>query len=222
MAQSLDFASRTMDTVSGDFFTELEAKATVENISAQTNSYLVLRTELNMTPGHTSYYCWSIDCYPPNVDLSTSNITLSPGQKDSTFVAYLTPYDGTGGFAGTSVVRYRFFNENDAADSISAVFVYTATGTSSISTRILDKNDFYAYPNPTTDMLNVAFGEIDGYRSGKIVIRNALGSEMIAKPINLSRNMANLDVSTLDRGVYFYTIQLDGKNIHTKKFVVSK
>ena len=222
-AQSLSFSYISEDSVSGDVFTELETKATVQNTSATQNTYLVERFELSMVPGHTSYFCWSIDCYPPNVDLSTSTVVLAPNAKDSTFVGYLTPYDATGGIEGTSVVKYVFFNQNNPADSISAVFIYTATqATTGIKTRVLGKDDFYAFPNPSSNELNIAFGDITSYSNARIIIRNALGSEMINNNISTTLNLSKIDVSRLERGVYFYTIQLDGQNVHTKKFAVAK
>ena len=84
------------------------------------------------------------------------------------------------------------------------------------------KNDFYAYPNPTVNTLNVAFGDIKGFNSGRIIIRNALGSELINKAININDNLTSIDVSSLERGVYLYTVQLDGQKFQTKKFAISK
>lgn len=221
-SQSLSVVSQSSDSIEGNYFTELEAKVTVENTSATTNDYRVERFELDMTPGHSSYFCWSIDCYSSSVSLSTSIVTLAQGERDSTFIGYLTPYDGNGGIAGTSVIKYLFFNENDNSDTISRVFVYTANPFVGIQTRVLNENDFYAYPNPTVNTLNIAFGDINGYTAGKIIIRNVLGSELINKSININSNLSSIDVSSLERGVYFYTVQLDGQKFQTKKFAVSK
>ncbi len=222
-SQSLSLVYKSADSISGGVFADLEGKVTVENTSANTNTYKVERIELSMQPGHSSYFCWSIDCYPPNVSLATSDVVLGQNDRDSTFIGYLTPYDNNGGISGTSVVKYIFFNVNDAADTISTVFVYNATGSTGIvDTRILKENDFYAYPNPSTNYLNIAFGNIKAHKVGKVIIRNALGSELINSSFDLNRNLATVDVSRLERGVYFYTIQLDGKNVHTKKFAVSK
>ncbi len=222
MAQSLSVVSQSSDSLSGDFYTEMEAKITLENTAANTNTYGVERFELDMAPGHSSYFCWSIDCYPTNVSLSTSFVTLAQGERDSTFIGYLTPYDGSGGIEGTSVVKYVFFNQNSSSDTISRVFVYTAYSTVGIKTRVLDENDFYAYPNPTVNTLNVAFGDIQGFNSGRIIIRNALGSELINQAIDIHDNLTSIDVSSLERGVYLYTIQLDGQKYQTKKFAISK
>ncbi len=222
-SQSLSIISKSADSIQGDYFTELDAKVTIENISATTNVYGVEREELSMTAGHTSYFCWNIDCYDPAVSLSTSFTSLDPGQKDSTFYGYLTPYNSNGGIAGTSVVKYTFFNQNQVDDTISAVFVYIATAVIGIvSTKVLNENDFYAYPNPTKNTLNVAFGDIKDFKNGRIIIRNALGSELISKSFDLKSNITSIDVTNLERGVYFYTIQLDGQKFQTKKFAVSK
>jgi hypothetical protein len=200
----------------------MSAHVTVENISNASATYLAERIELDMTPGHSSYFCWSIDCYPTNVSLSTSNIQLAPGQKDSTFIGYLTPYDAIG-HEGTSVVKYVFFNENDASDSISAVFVYVAIdNTTAIDTRMLSDEEFFAYPNPAKDQLNIAYGNLSKFSTGRVVVRDLLGSTVKVQDITMNQNLLKINVSDLNKGVYFYAIELDGVNLHTKKFVVSK
>lgn len=221
-SQSLNITNLNPDTIKADYFTEMSSHVKIENISNDTNSYKVQRFELDMTAGHTSYFCWSIDCYSTNVSLSTSNVILTPNGRDSTFYGYLTPYDNNGGIAGTSVVKYTFFNENRSEDTVSVVFVYTASPVSGVKTKTLDVNEFYAYPNPAVDNLNVAFGDVKGFKSGRIIIRNALGSELLNESIDLNSNIASIDVTGIERGVYFYTIQLDGTNLQTKKFAISK
>ena len=222
-SQSLVFDKISDDSVEADYFTEMSTYVTVENVSANTNIYRVERQELSMVPGHSSYFCWSIDCYPPNVSIATSTVTLGPNEKDSTFTGYLTPYDSLGPYDGTSVVKYVFYNDGDLSDSISAVFVYTATPASGeVQARVLNSNDFYAFPNPTVNELKVAYGDITGVQKGRLIIRNILGSELIVQNIDLKNNIAHIDVSRLNKGVYFYSVELDGKNVHTKKFAVSK
>jgi hypothetical protein len=224
-AQDISISSKSSDSISADKFTEMTAYVVVENTGTDSNTYKVERIELSMTVNHSSYFCWSIDCYNPDVSLSTSSVTIAPSETNSTFYGYLTPYDSIGAYTGTSVVKYKFFNTDGAKlnDTVSVVFVYSATEVSSLSrTRILGDNDFYAYPNPAVNSLNIAFGDIKGFSNGQIVVRNILGSELINQKINLSSNLESIDVSKLGRGVYFYSVLLDGKTVQTKKFAVTK
>lgn len=222
-AQNISVVSKSSDSISGPDIAEMEAKVKIENIGSLSQTYNVIRNELSMVPGHSSYYCWSIDCYPPNVDTSTSQVTLAPGASDSTFIAYLTPYDNQGKYPGTSVVRYRIYNidSDQREDTLGFVFVYTALNTTSLETKILSDEEVYAYPNPAVDKLNIAFGDLH-VNNARIIIRNLLGSQIITRNINPTSNFTSVDVSQLDKGIYFYTLEANGEKIHTRKFAVSK
>lgn len=73
------------------------------------------------------------------------------------------------------------------------------------------------YPNPTEEMLTIAF-EIQDVEKLNIKVYNLLGKEVLAKQI--SKNDTSLIVSGLNNGIYVVKItSLNGKNATTKRFV---
>jgi len=69
------------------------------------------------------------------------------------------------------------------------------------------------YPNPTRDFLNVKFSE-----KGQHLIRiyNMVGEQIMKKEIP-DGDLITIDVTTLQKGMYFMSYELDGK-IVTKTF----
>lgn len=224
LAQDIMIYEKDNDSLTADKFTEMYGIVKVQNTGTKNNEYAVLRNEVSMVPGHISYYCWNISCYGDSVDLSIDSTILAPGEKDSTFYGYLRPYDTVGGYTGTSVVNYKIFNTDpgEPEDTVSFTYIYTATELSGVQTKILTENDFYAYPNPAVNTLNIAFNDLSQFSNAEVVLRNILGSELKRQKVNIRRNLTEIDISELGRGVYFYSVVLDGKVFQTKKFAVTK
>ena len=224
LAQDIVIYEKSDDSLSADKFTEMYGIVKVENTGTKNNEYAVLRNEVSMVPGHISYYCWNISCYGDSVDLSIDSTVLAPGEKDSTFYGYLRPYDNSGAYVGTSIVNYKIFNTDPAQpeDTVSFTYIYTANEVIGIQTRVLTENEFYAYPNPAVNSLNIAFNDLSQFSNVSVVIRNILGSELKSQKVSTNGNLAEIDISDLGRGVYFYSVVLDGKVYQTKKFAVVK
>lgn len=82
-------------------------------------------------------------------------------------------------------------------------------GTSSIN-EVVNNNDLKIYPNPTTDYLMITGVE----NANEISISNVLGE----KVMNISLNTNKIDISNLDKGVYFVRVKTND-NIKTQKFI---
>lgn len=99
--------------------------------------------------------------------------------------------------AGTGKAVYYVLNgHQDKLDSITTLYTSTAS---------LDKQEmpsFNIYPNPAKDMVTIqGEGLKDG---GTVVFRNTLGQEV--KRVQLSEMHTMINVSSLNRGVYFVNI----------------
>ena len=83
-------------------------------------------------------------------------------------------------------------------------------------------NTISLYPNPTTSIINLQM--TDGIGTAAVVeIFNAQGSKVGERKINeVPAETTEFDVSDLTPGVYLMSIQLEGRDLVTKKFFIAR
>ena len=64
--------------------------------------------------------------------------------------------------------------------------------------------------------------DLSGFRAGsaRLVITNLVGSKVAVHSLNGTSGKVRMDISNLDSGIYFYSIEADGKIVSTKKLIV--
>ncbi len=77
----------------------------------------------------------------------------------------------------------------------------------------LSKNEYKIFPNPVSDILVV---ETDGTASS-FEIRSVTGTRLLSA--NISGNRREIDVRSLEKGIYIIRLQSSGQNIYTGKIV---
>ena len=70
------------------------------------------------------------------------------------------------------------------------------------------------YPNPTTDYINIDFGNLDNVEGLNIKIINILGQEVLSQPMNTDK----INVSELSKGIYIIKIS-DAMSQIDRKFI---
>ncbi len=75
-----------------------------------------------------------------------------------------------------------------------------------------NENSFSVYPNPANDVLNIKVGTIKENTQIKI-------ADVIGRTILITESKSQLDISFLEKGIYFVTIQQEGKTLGTKKII---
>jgi hypothetical protein len=75
-----------------------------------------------------------------------------------------------------------------------------------------NENSFEVYPNPANDVLNIKVGTIKENTKIKI-------ADVIGRTILITESKSQLDISFLEKGIYFVTIQQEGKTLGTKKII---
>jgi hypothetical protein len=193
---------------------ELVSYAFVKNNSAtDTIPVKVKKVELHLTAGVVNTFCWGL-CFAPTVYISTTTIDILPGRTDSIdFTGHVQP----GGNSGYTLMRYVFFDERSPDDSVSFNVNYThypLAVNNSTGGLLLSQ----AYPNPASEKVSFDFNIPSG--SGKIIIRNILGS--VVREMDLGQATGKVQISTaeLPDGIYFYTLNLSGKPQVTRKLVI--
>ncbi|MBQ9471029.1 MAG: T9SS type A sorting domain-containing protein [Bacteroidales bacterium] len=79
-----------------------------------------------------------------------------------------------------------------------------------------------AYPNPATGgHITFRVDGLQGFAEASLVIRNILGATIKVAAVS-STAPTQLNIAELPNGLYFYTIEQNGKQLLTKRFMVKK
>ncbi|MEZ4779699.1 MAG: T9SS type A sorting domain-containing protein [Flavobacteriaceae bacterium] len=107
-------------------------------------------------------------------------------------------------FAGTS------------ADGTHGEGLYFDKESTLLSTISFDENDFFVYPNPAQDILELDFSSETPSKSISLV--DATGKQVLEKNSTPTGNHFSLDISLLQSGIYFLTVK-SGEGAMTKKII---
>jgi hypothetical protein len=76
-----------------------------------------------------------------------------------------------------------------------------------------------AYPNPANNTVNFEYSLNTG-NTGNVIIRNLLGSVVKKSVFNGSEGKLAVYTGDLPEGIYFYSLDVDGKTMTTRKLIV--
>jgi len=111
---------------------------------------------------------------------------------------------------GTSIIRYTFFDMNNAVDSASMIAVYVATPVG--IEELVENDNILLYPNPTSGIANL---NLDLKNDLTLEIFNSLGVRVLQE--NILNN--SIDLSLLPEGIYYYRIK-ENNHIKTNNILV--
>lgn len=196
------------------------AEATIFNVSVTNNTHnlmnvKVLRTNVEIVDGTENTFCW-VTCYPPDVDESPEGIRIDPGASVDNFTGDFIANESI----GTSIVKYKFFDD-DNPDTFSEVVVKYWSSPQAIGEEIANNISFSnAYPNPAINTFNIDYNFDTNINNASLKIVNLLGSVVKEVEIDQNSNKLSMDISNLDSGVYFYSIVVNNEVFQTKKLVI--
>ncbi|MBN2175958.1 MAG: T9SS type A sorting domain-containing protein [Bacteroidales bacterium] len=187
----------------------------VTNNDGQPVDVHVKRIVTHVLPGTVNYFCWGA-CFPPDVNQSINPITIGAGATNSTdFIGDLEP----NGQAGISYISYVFFDASDASN-YSTVNVQYNTMVTGIDDFQAVEPSVIAYPNPANNFVNIDYDNLVN-QNARIVIYDLLGS--VVKEINVTDNngsIKNINTSTLNEGIYFYSLVINNESKDTQKLII--
>ena len=203
----------TLDFIATQGNSDNELVLIIQNNSEEVDSIYLSKHVIEEVPGSVNLFCIGDGCYDGNA--STTPLVLEPGASSNAGSFHLL-YN-PGGTEGTTKVRYNFYTSSYSVPLI-INFIYGNTG---IEETDFSVNNLTAYPNPATSSVNVSY-DLSGFRAGSacLVITNLVGSKVAVHSLNGTSGKVSMDVSNLDAGIYFYSIEADGKIVSTKKLIV--
>jgi hypothetical protein len=214
VAQTLNLSNYST-TVSGTTAGPLTSYVTISNPSSSDFPMMVERTVDNLVAGHIEFFCTSVLCYPPNTDLTTNPDTIIAGNSD-VFYGDVIP----NGVAGTTTLHYRFFSQDNPADSVGITlnFAFTAVGVNEVKNSIQLS---VPNPNPADAFTVFTYSVPASVATDKLVVYNMLGAMVKTIEVPGSNGVLVLNTSEMRPGVYFVSYQNNGKLSGTTKLVVS-
>jgi len=209
------------DYVDGDPYTEMEGHGELSNNSNLPKLVLVNKVANNLYPGHHSYFCL-VQCYDTSLALASDTLlmpalsTTGHGALQSqSFHAYLE----TDSIAGSSTVKYCFYDVNNPSDSACVEYIYNAlTGIEVIP----GKGDYLskAFPNPAINLTTIHYKLNSDHREAFIKFYNALGAEVLSIALTETEGDLQIPVNQLVSGFYTYSLSKDGKRLKTGRLIV--
>ncbi len=187
------------------------------NNSATAKDVLVKKYVIDTLPGTINTFCWSGQCFASNQYIAPTSMTISAGGSTEEFSAHYQPNS----LEGITKMMYVFFDENNPNDSVAINIKFHAYPEyNTIEKEKLKSIAFESYPNPVSQNLTVNYKVNNSFSQGYILITDITGSIRERKPIALASDKIMINVEDLANGIYFYSLQVNGIIIATKKLIV--
>lgn len=210
----------TLEVVVPQLNTTIDYYLDLTNVTDNDVTVIVYKSELDMSEGASASLCVGGSCFPPatmetNPFIIPAHTTLShtgdnPGDAFHLGYKALT--------TGTSYVMFTFANDDNNDDCVSVTFklVYDPTSIDKVS----QVTKMRAYPNPASDNVTVEYAVSGNANKVQLVIKNMLGATLYTKSLDVNGSKLRMDVSEYPAGIYFYSIEADGRPLVTKKLLV--
>lgn len=213
----------TVVNVQGDTTGILSFSALTTNTSGTDRTINVKRYETSVQPGTKNYFCWDL-CFNA-ADVGTHPLWVSDdpramvnGEEFNGFHAYYVP-QGVAGVSSFRYVWYDYFDTNDSA-WVDIVFNSMPVGIHEIATPV---RSFTVSPNPsmggevtlTYDLSAASVGD-------RLVVYNMLGERKLVRMLDAAQGKVVLSQSDLAPGVWFATLERNGRSLTTKRVVIAQ
>ena len=201
-----------------NIYEEFLSHVLVKNNSDRDMSVKARREDIDVVAGSTNYLCWEA-CYPDDVTESPNAYTIPAGEMtpETVFAGHYLPQ----GNAGTSTIKYTFFNESEPDDQVYFLVSYVISPTSldDLLSKALISS---AYPNPATDQFAIDYEFPSGVEMAELKLFNIVGQEILKQAISGQSGKIQLSVSDLPEGIYFYSLTINDGATLTKKLIVRR
>ena len=222
-AQNLMIVAGQSDTLAvGNAFTtnDIPSYINLTNVGSAPMDVLVKRIDKNLNNlTDSNAICWQI-CFNPDVSVSPPNyaITINPGDTTGkeAFVGHV--YPDMDGVPMSGAITYVFFDMNNPADSVAHTVNYEVTTTFDVP-EVIQREHLSVYPNPATDNITLEY-DLTGLSGTSFELVNVVGKVVYRRYLPSQTGRLDLNISKLNRGIYFYVLRSGKDSILTRKLVV--
>jgi hypothetical protein len=113
------------------------------------------------------------------------------------------------------------YDETNPLDEVTTTMIWRC-GVAPVSVNEISKDaiQLNAFPNPAITGLAIRYTIDVNFDNAVIDLYDMLGKKMSSKVLNDSKGKVDLNVESLNAGVYFYAIKIDGQTIRTERVIV--
>ena len=211
-----DFSNDTLYVIGTTDSTLLEAHISVHNKTDKEVAVKVKKAELTIIDSTENTFCWGA-CFPPFISESPEAVTIAAYGTDLN--AFLGDYSPKG-HEGTSIIRYTFFNDTNADDSVSLT-VYYQIGAAGVADWLLDAGQVKLYPNPASNQVVLRFPTVLT-RKTELIMLGITGQTVYIHSLHQGEREHRIDLSSFPQGNYFLRITDAQGGSHYKKLIISR
>lgn len=196
---------------------DLAGYAVVKNISSLPVEVAFKRIDANYTAlTDSNAICWGL-CFTTNISQNpvSFNRTIQPGATDTAIVHVYPDLDG---YTRDGFIDYVLFDYYNPTDSVAFRIDFKVNG-QPLNLVEAPKASLSVYPNPAKDFLKINY-QVNSSDEAKFELINIVGARVLSKRLDAQKNKAEVDLSTLKPGVYFYTLKVNGSLQVSKKLVI--
>jgi hypothetical protein len=196
------------------------------NTSAQDINLMIKRTVISLLPGAETYFCF-YDCLAETVNSLPNPVPFIAGdtfshkkaENDDEYFYYFYAHYDPHGQKGISLVKFDFM-DNDNKNDVSSVIFKFNSNSSSIADNQTVSLSLNAYPNPVTSKVYVQYDLKNHASKARLLVSNLIGVTLKSIPLGSTANRMQIDLSDFSSGIYFYSLEINGKIAATKKLIV--
>ncbi len=200
---------------------ETDTVSLVATLNATQNRLVnVRRYELASVAGSANFFCWGI-CYGPQeagvrpVWQGGNPVMMEPGVETSGFGAYYNPMS----LPGSSGFRFVFYDMGSPDDSTWVDVIFDMSV--GVKEELGGVLSFEAWPNPTIDgAMTLRCALHPSVQGASMVVYDALGSKVLVQSIRGNGGTVVLPREKLRPGMYFATIEANGRALLTRRLAV--
>jgi len=201
----------------------MEAHWDVINISGSSKNIGCRREILQTVPSAQHQYCWGFLCGPwtSSTATNTSSEVVSLANGDSTDT-FFCKYKHLGN-AGESIVRFCWFDMNNAAEELCHDITFCAGASCPVGVYENEVTaSFEIIGNPVNSISALKYKFQNQPSQASVQIFSATGVLVEERPINSIQGFVMMDAENFANGVYLCRLVNSGRVVGTQRMVVSK
>ncbi|MFN0031040.1 MAG: T9SS type A sorting domain-containing protein [Flavobacteriales bacterium] len=203
---------------------EIEIGWLVINPSMNTVNVKLKTEVVDLVAGSEYQYCWGLLCsnWLDGAGNLPEVVSIGPDATSDTHHVKFRHY----GFSGCSIIRLIWYEENNESNMVAyeiAIGVDSKDCAVNVTEITTAKADITSIsPNPVVKVSTIGYDFNTVPEDGKIQIHNMVGELMKEIEITKKTGVVTIEAADFESGIYFCSIQCEGRVFETKRMVVTK
>lgn len=190
------------------------------NVGSTAITYKMTKTNIQLQSGASSWFCLyhnndpsdpQSQCYIPSVT-NSGNFVTDPGE----FNTLLADFSAGSTTTGTSIVRYKWYDINNPADSAILTLVYNVTPVGIAESFVGSLGE--PYPNPANGSVAIPY-DFTG-ETAELIVIDAAGRVVYTENLSDAVAVVQLNIGEWAEGMYFVSLISNDGVLARRKLVV--